>query len=294
MILIIVLLLAITACDKEATPSTDTVKTITVAVSILPQKTFVEKIAGDLVHVVVLVPPGQNPATYQPTTKQLQELSQASLLFTIGVPFEKAFLPVIKKTLPNLRIIKTDETTKKRTFRTSNQEKEEGKKEDGTQKTIDPHIWMSPISVIKETRIMTDALISMDPSHEQIYHDGFTAYEKQLRDLDTELSETLEPLAGSTLLVYHPAFGYFADRYALIQKAIEIGGKEPSPKELEALITEVKSEDVSLIFVQPEFNIKSAQVIADAIHAKVITIAPLNEAYIDNLRHIAQVLKDTP
>ncbi len=287
MLLISVLIL--TSCTKteegqEATD--DEPEPITVAVSILPQKTFVEHIAGDLVDTVVMVPPGQSPSSYEPTASQLMELSNAEVYFTIGVPFEQAFIPIIKKNLPDLPLVATDSSTQKRTFTVSHTQEEE---EAGS---IDPHIWMSPVSVIAQAQIMTEKLSELDPQHADIYTAGMQAFEKELLDLDAELTAALAPLKGSTLLVYHPAFGYFADRYGLVQKAVEVGGKEPTPKQIEALIRMAREDGISIIFVQPEFSKKSAKVIADAIGGKVITIAALDENYIENLRHIAQVLQE--
>lgn len=287
MLLISVLIL--TSCTKteEGQESTDDEsKPITVAVSILPQKTFVEHIAGDLVNIVVMVPPGQSPSSYEPTASQLIELSNAEVYFTIGVPFEQAFIPIIKKNLPDLPLVATDSSTQKRTFVASHTQEEE---DEGS---IDPHIWMSPVSVIAQAQIMTEKLSELDPLHADIYTAGMQAFEKELLDLDAELTAALAPLKGSTLLVYHPAFGYFADRYGLVQKAVEVGGKEPTPKQIEALIRMAREDDISIIFVQPEFSKKSAKVIADAIGGKVITIASLDENYIENLRHIAQVLQE--
>ncbi|MCF7933339.1 MAG: zinc ABC transporter substrate-binding protein [Spirochaetia bacterium] len=303
-LMLLILVLPLTSCTREPEQISHDDR-ITVAVSILPQKTFVQKIAGDRAEVIVLVPPGQSPSTYEPTTRQLQELSRSTVYFSIGVPFEEAFMPVIERNLPDLKIVATDATTEKRRFLTTHiddidddhaddDHADEEAEDDHDHSGIDPHIWMSPIAVIEQSRIMTEALIEADPRHEKDYRDGFTAYEQELRALDEELAQALAPIRGATILVYHPAFGYFADRYGLIQKAVEVGGKEPTPREIESLIAMAKSDEVPIVFVQPEFNKKTAQVIADAIGAKVITIASLDEQYSENLRHIAQVLNEQP
>ena len=65
---------------------------IIVFVSILPQQYFVQQIGNDLVDVRVMVGPGQNPATYEPTPQQMAALYKADIYFRIGVPFESAWL----------------------------------------------------------------------------------------------------------------------------------------------------------------------------------------------------------
>ncbi|MDE6885622.1 MAG: zinc ABC transporter substrate-binding protein [Helicobacteraceae bacterium] len=76
-----------------------------ISVSVLPQAFFVKQIAGNLVDVNIMVPKGKSPETYEPSIKQLQELSKSSLYFNIGMPFEKAWLERFKAVNPNMKII---------------------------------------------------------------------------------------------------------------------------------------------------------------------------------------------
>jgi len=255
-----------------------------VAVSILPQKYFVERIAGNSVKVTVLVLPGESPATYEPTPKQVGELAGAEVLFTIGVPFERTFIPRIKNTLKNLIIVDTSEGIKKRNIDGSN----------GTDEGAeDPHIWMSPVLVKKQAYIMAQTLSRIIPDRKEIFFKNYRSFAEDLDNLDTRLADILKPYRGSTLFVYHPSFGYFADRYGLKQKAIETGGKAPGPKTLNRIIEEVKEENVKVIFVQPEFQHQSAETIAKATGTAIVTIDPLAENYLENMEHMADVLKQS-
>lgn len=294
-LLLTVLTLILSACtpkQQEAVQQNSSQPVI--AVSILPQQTFIEHIAGDLVTVLVMVPPGQSPATYEPTMQQMQQLSEAEAYLSIGMPFEDAFIPVIRQNLPDLPVIATDETTEKRYFISSHEEEEEEEEDDDhghEHGAVDPHIWMSPLNVILQAEIITETLVSIDAENEAIYHEGLREFTRELTELDGELEDQLKGLEGTALLVYHPSFGYFADRYGLTQIAVEVGGKEPSPREIENLIRIADEQQVSMVFVQPEYSRKSAQVIADAIGAELVTIAPLDVSYMENLRTITQILK---
>jgi len=86
---------------------------VDVVVSILPQKTFVKKIAGDLVDVTVMVAPGSSPATYEPKPSQMKKITKAQIYFSIGVPFEKAWLPRFKAQNPSIKLIDTAKGIKK-------------------------------------------------------------------------------------------------------------------------------------------------------------------------------------
>ena len=77
---------------------------LSVFVSIAPQKYFVERVAGELVDVHVMVPSGASPATYEPTPKQMAELSRAKVYFRIGVPFEERWMDNLKNSFPELQV----------------------------------------------------------------------------------------------------------------------------------------------------------------------------------------------
>lgn len=272
------ILLSLTPFTVTATKTTNA-KPLTVYTSILPQRYFVEKIGGNRVKVDVVVSPGQSPATYEPTPQQIMGLGSADVFFTIGVPFEKAFLPKLKKTLPALNIVDTTTGIQFRTFNNT--------------EVRDPHVWLSPRQVKIQAKNIYQALIKIDAAGKDVYQSGYDALIKELNNVDQELAKSLTLHKGKTMFVFHPAFGYFADDYGLKQAAIETGGKEPTPAKLQEIITKAKEDNVSIVFVQPEFSQNSAKAIAEAINGAVISLSPLNPDYINNLKHIAQALNES-
>lgn len=263
---------------------------LNVFTSILPQRYFVETIGGDRVNCSVLVGAGSSPATYQPTPSQIVKLSTADILFTIGVPFEKAYLHKIVETLDSLEIVDTSTGITKRhmvahTHDDDAHHDDEAHHDDNV--ILDPHVWLSPVTAKIIAKNILDSLISTDPEGTSYYTERF---EKLIVDLDAvteEIHSMLAPFKGKILFVYHPAFGYFSDDFGLKQIAIETGGKEPTPSQLEDIIHEALEEDVKFIMVQPEFSKKSAKIIADSIDGTVTTLNPLNPDYINNLKFIA-------
>ena len=131
-----------------------------------------------------------------------------------------------------------------------------------------------------------------DPAGAEVYRNNYISLEQDLTGLDQELESLLTPFAGDTLFVYHPAFGYFCDRYGLVQVAIETGGREPTPAQLEGVIEKAREEGVKVLFVQPEFPEKSARAVANAIHGAVIPVAPLAENYFDSLRELGKAVAE--
>lgn len=281
-ILLLGLVPALTAgCDSSRSDGAKS--TLKVAVSILPQADFVERIGGPHVEACVLVGPGQSPATYDPTPGQLIELSQANLLFRIGVAFEDRLLKKLTTTHPDLEIVDTRQgITLRHIEKTDHVHEEQHYCGDH-----DPHVWLDPMLVKVQSRTICDALVRLNPAHATEYERNLAVFHSELDDVHARISELLAPLKGKEFFVFHPAFGYFADAYGLKQVAVENGGKEPSPKQLVSLIERARKSGVRLVFVQKQFTSSSAEAVAEAIGGRVVTVDPLARNYLDNLEALA-------
>lgn len=259
---------------------------ITVFTSILPQEYFVERIGGDRVEVQALVTPGSSPATYEPTPRQMAALSEAKIFFRIGVPFENAFVPKIDGMTEGLRIVDTRKGITLRKMKERHHH-EGGHEHHHHEGGTDPHIWLSPRLVKVQARTIADALIEADPAGAAIYEKNLAAFLKDLDALDAHLVEALAPVKGKTFMVFHPAWGYFADAYGLEQQPIEIEGKDPSGQQIARMIEMAQDEGVRVIFVQPQFSTSSAKSVAEAIDGVVVPIDPLARDYVANLEQVA-------
>lgn len=250
-------------------------------VSILPQAYFVERIGGPYCDVQVLVGPGQAPATYEPTPKQMAKLGRSQVYFRIGVPFERGFIPKISSIFKDLKIVDTRNGVKLRYFRRSK----------GSQ-VADPHIWLDPKLVKIQAATISEVLSDIDPAHAAVFEKNLQAFQLDLERVDARIASALAPLKGSKLYVFHPAFGYFCDSYGLTQVAVEIEGKEPSPRQLTELIEKARADGVKVIFVQPQFAKKDAEAIAREIGGAVVPMNPLPRDYLKGLEDMAGALKE--
>jgi zinc transport system substrate-binding protein len=254
---------------------------IKVFVSIIPQEYFVERVGGEYVEVEVLVGPGQSPATYEPTPRQMSQLGSSRVYFRIGVPFEKVFMPKISSAFSQLSIVDTSAGVPLLYFNRS----------DGRQ-VADPHIWLDPKRVKIQAETICTELIRLAPDYTDVFRQNLKAFQQDLDAVDVSIAGSLETLRGGTLYVFHPAFGYFAQSYGLQQVAIEVEGKQPSARQLSDLINRARDEKVKIIFVQPQYSKKNAQTIAREISGAVVPINPLPENYLDELRMMASVIKN--
>lgn len=286
--LILISLLAILSLG-----SANAAEKLSVFVSIAPQKYFVQQIGKDLVDVTVMVKPGASPATYEPKPRQMAALSDATLYFSIGVPFEHAWLKKISAANPDMKVIHTDHGIEKLAMAAHHHD-EKAHHEDGhegehhDQTGLDPHIWTSPALVKIQAKTMAEALKAADPSNKNAYEANVNSFIARIDDLDKDLKQILLGKQGMQFMVFHPSWGYFAKAYGLTQVPIEIEGKDPKPAQLKNLITHAKEDGIKVIFVQPQFSTKSAQTIASEIGGQVAFADPLAEDWMANLRMLAE------
>ncbi len=248
-----------------------------VAVSIVPQASFVEAVGGDLVEVTTMIPPGASPESYAPTPQTMGELAQARVYFAIGVPAEKdGILPRLQAECADLKVVDL----------AAQVDKVYPALEMAPGET-DPHRWMSPQRVQEMVKIIASELAALDPENADTYQENAAAFQAELMQLDTEIRDSLVQVTGKSFIVYHPAMGYFASDYGLNMIALEEDGKEATSGRLEEVIDQAKKENIKVIFYQAEIDSKQAQTLAQELGGKAELIAPLAPDYIDNLQKIA-------
>ena len=162
---------------------------------------------------------------------------------------------------------------------------------EGHDEETDPHLWTDPSLIANQLNKLAQALIKLTPDREQVIANNHLSYQQQLRDIDSQLKTLLAPYANNTFYVYHPAWSYFAKRYQLNQVSLERGGKDFGPHALEHVLEASRHNTHRVLFVQPQFDRRLAQRVADEIHGHVVTIDPLSETYPMNLLDAATALK---
>lgn len=275
-----------------------------VFVSILPQKYFVEKVGGDLVDVKVMVEPGAEPHSYEPKPQQMVDLAKSKIYFAIGVPFEHAWLDKFAATNEDLTIVHTEKGVEllpmlayhhhdegdhhKGEAKAEHDDKHGDHHQNGA---LDPHTWTSPTLVKIQTANILNALKAADPANSSQYETRAQAFVTEIDQLDKELTDLFSEKEGLQFMVFHPAWGYFAHDYGLKQIPVEIEGKEPKPAQLQKLIKHAREQGIKVIFVQPQFSTKSADLIASEIGGKVVPLSPLAEDWLANTHKTAKAFE---
>ena len=280
---------------------------IKTVVSILPQKTFVEAIGGEKVEVALMVKPGNSPHTYEPKPSQMKEITKADLYFTIGVEFEQVWMEKFSSLNPKMRIVDLAEGIEKQPMQAhahhdaheedehhdEHAEHEERNSHEAHEdhETLDPHIWTAPENVLTIANSIYTALSKQDPKNAPYYKKNLEIFTAQVKQTDETIRKILtDTPEHASFMVFHPAWGYFAKAYELVQLPVEVEGKAPKPQELMQLIKEAREKSVKAIFTQPEFSDATAKLISEELGIRVIKVSPLAPDWSQNLINLANAI----
>jgi len=258
-------------------------KAIDVFVSIAPQKFLLDRIGADHVKPHVLIGEGKSPHLFHPSTRQLVALSKATLLFAIDMEFERILIAKLPQSMTSLQVINSVQGIKKIAL--------PGHHEHDSHVGLDPHVWLSPPNLIQMAATMAAALGEKDPENAAVYTANLQELTAELETVDQKIQKELAPFAGASFYVFHPSFGYFARRYKLHQESVEIEGKAPTPKQLSRLIVKARKDNVKVIFVQDQFDPRTAKTVAQAIGGEVLPLNPLAENVMENLQKMAASIR---
>jgi zinc transport system substrate-binding protein len=254
-----------------------------------PTAFLVEQIGGARIHVQCLLRPGDNPHTYEPRPRQTAALGRAELYFSSGFPFERSFVRNLAGGGAGIRVVRTEKGILESPGGAHNPEKHGAGDPDASGRD-DPHIWLSPVLLRIQAATICDALKARDPVSASIYAGNLKRFLAGLDTLNRWIARTLEPYRGRAFLVFHPSFGRFAEAYGLRQTAIEMEGKSPSPRQLSAFVETARRENIRVVFVEPQFESRSAKAVADAIGGGVEWMDPMARDVFVSLRSFTLAL----
>ncbi|NQU55203.1 MAG: zinc ABC transporter substrate-binding protein [Bacteroidetes bacterium] len=258
-----------------------------VTVSILPQKTFVQKIAGDDFEVNVLVPRGSSPAAYSLLPSQLKAIAGSAVWFRIGyIGFEYSWAEKIMEANGDMKVVDLS----KGLDLIVDEEEQHG--DHVHMNGVDPHIWLSPLLVKQMAQKILDELSVLKPEKSVEYKGNYLKFVKEIDQLNIEIKNKLKSFQGKKFIVFHPSLTYFARDYGLEQFSLETGGKEPTPKQLASVVDLAKAENIKVIYIQDEFDREHARVFAEEIGGEIIQLRPLDAVWVDNLKEITNIFTD--
>ncbi|MFW5990667.1 MAG: metal ABC transporter solute-binding protein, Zn/Mn family [Candidatus Nanoarchaeia archaeon] len=265
--IIILLIVLLIAAGCQSSEDSDKLQVI---VSTSPYDTFAESVGEDRINVYVMVPEGANPHSYEPSPKDIAQVSNADAYIKVGsgIDFEENWIDKLKSVNNNMTIIDSSEGIN----------------------YVEPHLWTSPKNAKKVVSNIYRGFVNLEPEYEKFYKNNTEKYIADLEELDKEITQKLKEDNPSYFLVYHGAWENFAEHYNLTQIAVEKEGKEPSARDLQDTIDLAKKYNISVVFSSPQFSKKKPQVIANEINGEIVLISPLEKDYINNTLNFANAL----
>jgi len=285
----VILLVFFAACQGKQKPAREEAKPV-ITVSIPPQKFFVEQIAGDYFRVNILLPPGASPADFEPTPRQVQDLSGSEFYFFIGhLGFEKTWVRKFSDAAPGVSFVSCSQGID--LLRGDEDHLPEENESHNHRHGTDPHIWTSPENVKTIAKTICSALSEKHPDGKEKFEKNRDAFLHTLNQLDNQIRLNLADVSRSVFLIYHPALGYYARDYHLEQFSIEFEGKSPETAQMKTLIDRARKESISTIFIQTQFETDKAKSIAREINAHVVPVNPLAENWLDEMYSLTDKMK---
>lgn len=224
--------------------------------SFYPIYDFVKKIGMEKVNVSTVVPPGIEPHDFEPTAKQVVELQDADLIFINGAGFEEWL-----DRIGNDNIV----------------ELSKGLSIENADSVPDPHIWLDPVLVKNLSTAILDALITRDPQNADYYRNNNIEFNTKLDKLNSDIKNNLTDCRLNDFIAFHDAFGYFANRYGLIQHSIEGLAPEAgvNPQSVSDAINLSRQLNISVIFGEENIDPRLSETIANEIGGRVLLLNPI-------------------
>lgn len=282
--ILLIALTLFTACTPKSKQQAADERIISVTIE--PLRYFTEAIAGDKFKVVSMVPKGSSPETYDPTPAQLVSLSKSEAYLKIGyIGFELSWMSRLQQNHPHIKVFDTSVGVE--LIRSQGHMHGDHYHAGG----VEPHIWNSGSNARIIANNILKALLELDKENEPYYRQRHEALILKINQTDEAIHTLLRNHAADhAFMIYHPALTYFARDYNLHQICIEEEGKEPSAAHLKALIDVSRFENIRVIFVQPEFDERNAQIIAKQTNTRIVAINPLAYEWEEEMMHTARSL----
>lgn len=252
-------------------------KKVNIMVSVYPLKEFADKIAGDKAEVSCMVPDNMEPHDYEPKTKDFEELIKSDAFIYNGLGLE-TWVDQVKSVIGDkeLRIVDSSEGVEVR---------KEGD-------VIDPHSWLSLKEAEKQAENIKDTLVEIDEDNKAYYEKNYDAFVGELESLYNEYKEKFDNLSTKDFVTGHAAFGYLCRDFGLQQKSVEnlFAEGEPTPKQLEQLVTFCKENNIKTVFSESLASPKVSETLAKEVGAEVVPILTLesnedDKSYVEAMRY---------
>ena len=306
LVLIIITILTYTVgCSKKtdeiiAEPVTTKLQVVT---SLFPQYDFVREIGKDRVEVSLLLPPGVESHSYDPTPRDVVNIQKADVFIYTGeymepwahrvIDITKGEEVLIVESGKGIELMDEDdhlhheEDNHNHHDHHDEEEVDEGEEEDHHHGGKDPHIWVDPLNAQIMVDNILEGLVTADPENESFYKENAEEYKERLNQLHNKFTETFQKTEYNTIMYGgHFALGYFTKRYNLDHISPYSGfapDAEPTPQRISDLIKTINSTGIKVIYYEELIDPKVARVISEQTGAEMMLLHAVHNISKDEL-----------
>jgi zinc transport system substrate-binding protein len=261
---------------------------VRVVATIYPIADIVRQVGQEQVDVVTLLPPGANPHTFEPTPAQIRTVAEARVFVCVGAGLDAWTSKLLAARREPVTVVTlTDGLSLIGAV-------------DGH--GGDPHVWLDPL-LVKDHMLpaLVNALSREDPQGRPGYERGAAQFGDGLVQLDAEIHRAFAPLASRRYIAFHSAWRYFGQRYGLQEIGVveAFPGKEPSAREIAAIVKRARDAQVRVVLVEPQFSPRAAEQIARDIGGRTLLVddiggpaVPGRSTYLELLRYDARAFAE--
>ena len=256
---------------------------LSVSVSVFPIYDLVRRVAGSDADVALLLPPGRNEHSFDPTPKDIENAARAKLGVMVGLGLDPWMERLMSQAAPKARLLKIGEHVKTLTIKddpigdeeadkareaaaaAAGKKPEEHDEHEHEKGATDPHVWLDPARARQIVKAVADELGKADAAHAADYSTRATELDQSLAKLDEEVEKRTSALKTRGFVTFHGSFQYFASRYKLdILAVIEpYPGSQPSGAYIAKVLEVIKAKKVPALFSEPQLDPRPAKVLAD-------------------------------
>lgn len=265
------LLFCFAACGQSEKTDNENDK-ISVVCTLFPQYDFVREIAGDKAEITLLLTPGTDSHSYDPSPADMVKINECDLFIYTGELME-AWAGNIVSSLPaDIDVLSVAAAAEYETQ--SHNHAEHG--ESGHDHSVDPHIWTSPVNSMEIVRQICAKLCEIDPQNASFYKANEESYLASLEEIDGKFRAAVASAEHKTIVM--------CDRFAMLYFCEEYGfdyiaafdsctsNTEPSPAVIVEIVNEVKSKNIPAVFCAELSNRKVAQSVSEQTGAQVLEL----------------------
>lgn len=280
-LLFTLLILVATGC-KQTPKQQETEQRPLILTSIYPYELMIKQLVGDAIQVRSLIPPTASVHSYSPQPSDLSDLHKADLIVTNGLGLEAMIeqnLSSMKEKLLVCAFLLQDSIAldSLKQVRESLIHQHETEEAHPAHIGADPHLWTSLQMMSKLSTKLKNELVVRFSDYTPLINHNYEAMQEEFQQAHEQILRERSELQQPALVTYHNSFHYFTRDYDIkylgwVQSS---PGKEPSARELTELGAKIRSHNVKAIFIEPQQNPKSAQVLAKEYGLKLYTLDPI-------------------